>query len=171
MRPASTERSLAMRITLAELQQRVGGELRGDGQTAITSAEILREVKAGGITLVDRLKLMPELANSPAAAAVVGTDCPAIELPCLVVADVHAAFAAIVELFRPRRNVAPTGCSTSARVDPTAKLGQRVSIGPLATIGPDCELGDDVVIHAGAHLMAGYKLGQGARFFSNPVSS
>jgi UDP-3-O-[3-hydroxymyristoyl] glucosamine N-acyltransferase len=158
-----------MRFTLAELQQRVGGELRGDPQTLILSAEILREVKPGGITLVDRVKLLPDLAKSNAAAAVVGADCPSMELPCLAVADVHAAFGAIVELFRPKRKTAPEGVSASARIDPSANLGQRVSIGALATIGPDCILADDVVIHAGVHLMAGCKLGAGVQVFPNAV--
>lgn len=158
-----------MRFTLAELQQRVGGELRGDPQTVILSAEILREVKPGGITLVDRVKLLPELAKSSAAAAVLGADCPPMELPCLVVSDVHAAFSAIVEMYRPKRKTAPEGLSTSARIDPSAKLGGRVSVGPLATIGPDCELADDVVIHAGVHLMAGCKLGPGVVIFPNAV--
>lgn len=158
-----------MPVTLGELQKLVGGELRGDPQTVISSAEILREVQPGGITLVDRAKLLPELARSPAAAAVVGLDCPPLDIPSLAVQDVHAAFAAIVQCFRPRRDTAPRGVSTSARVDPSAKLGERVAIGPLATVGPDCEIGDDVVIHAGAHLMAGCKIGDGVQVFPNAV--
>jgi UDP-3-O-[3-hydroxymyristoyl] glucosamine N-acyltransferase len=158
-----------MPLTLGELQQRVGGELRGDPDTLISSAEIVREVKPGGITLVDRTKLLPELAKSCAAAAVVASDCPEIELPCLAVSDVHAAFGAIVEMFRPKRRTAPEGFSTSARIDPSAKIGSRVSIGPLATIGPDCELADDVVIHAGVHLMGGCKIAPGVVIFPNAV--
>lgn len=158
-----------MQVTLGELRERVGGELRGDPGTVICSADILREVKAGGITLVDKVKLLEELQKSAAAAAVVSKDCGEIALPCLVVNDVHAAFSAIVELFRPQRNSALPGFATSARVSPSAKLGERVSIGPLATIGDDCELGDDVVIHAGVHLMAGCKIESGVQIFPNAV--
>lgn len=158
-----------MRFTLAELQQRVGGELRGDPQTVILSAEILREVQPGGITLVDRVKLLPELAKSAAAAAVVGNDCAGAELPCLVVTDVHAAFSAIVQMFRPKRETVPVGLSGSARIDPTAKIGERVTIGPLATVGAHCEIADDVVIHAGVHLMAGCKIGPGVVIFPSAV--
>jgi carbonic anhydrase/acetyltransferase-like protein (isoleucine patch superfamily) len=85
------------------------------------------------------------------------------------VADVHAAFAAVIGLLRPARPVATRGVSPLAVVDPTARIATDVDIHALATIGADVEIGPGVTIHSGVRIGAGCRIGTGTVIFSNAV--
>jgi UDP-N-acetylglucosamine acyltransferase len=54
------------------------------------------------------------------------------------------------------------GIHPTAVIDPSSKIGARVSVGPYAVIGPECEIGDDVWI--GPHAVVEYAtVGAGCR--------
>ncbi len=155
--------------TLGQLADRVGGRIQGDPQLPIHGAAVLGEVEAGEITLVDHVDRMKRLNSTQAAAVVIGEkvvgelagvgDDPA-RLAAIVVADVHAAFAAIVAHFRPQRGRAEIGVSPRAIVSPTARWGQSVNIHPGVTIGDDCLIGDGTAILPGAQILAGCEIGR-----------
>ena len=114
--------------TLRDLAELVGGRIEGDVSTDICGAAILRDVKAGEITLVDHADRLKRLQASVAAAVVLSEKVAAIgNLPvaAIVVDDVHAAFAKIVCHFRPPRTDAAIGISPQAIVSPTAAMGQK----------------------------------------------
>ncbi|MGC3969491.1 MAG: UDP-3-O-(3-hydroxymyristoyl)glucosamine N-acyltransferase [Pirellulales bacterium] len=154
--------------TLSELAQLTGGIVRGDGNLAIHGASPLSTASSGEITLLDSAQRVKKLAGTPAAAVVVpqGT---AVDLPAIEVADVHAAFKAIVSLFRPARQTARRGISPLAVVSPSARIAADVEIGPYAVIGDDVEIGPRCTIHPGVQLMAGTKLGADVVVFPNAV--
>lgn len=158
-----------MATTLAELASLVGGEVRGDSATTLSGAATLAEAEAGEITLIDRADKAAQLAQSAAAAAVAPQGAEFAGRPLLLVADVHAAFTAVVRHFRPQRTAAPVGVSAAASVSASARIGANVNIYPGATIGEEVEIGPDATIHAGCQIMAGSKLGAGVTLMPNVV--
>jgi UDP-3-O-[3-hydroxymyristoyl] glucosamine N-acyltransferase len=84
----------------------------------------LKQARASG---AGALLIGPRLADSD------------LGMPCLLVANPHAAFARATELFNPEPALRP-GIHPSAVIDPEA------------TVGQDCEIGPGVVLAAGAHI-------------------
>ncbi|MDX1946426.1 MAG: UDP-3-O-(3-hydroxymyristoyl)glucosamine N-acyltransferase [Pirellulaceae bacterium] len=158
-----------MSLPLLEVANLVGGQLVGDGTTLIRGAATLSCARPGDITLADQPKLAPQLARSQAAAVIVGPNFPRIELPCIVVDHVHAAFAMVVRHFRPSRLARPVGISPSAQISATARLSEQVQVHPLATIGEDVEIGPRSVIHSGARILDGCRIGADVTIFPNAV--
>jgi UDP-3-O-[3-hydroxymyristoyl] glucosamine N-acyltransferase len=160
--------------TLGQLAELVGGRVQGDPRLPIYGAEVLGEVEAGEITLVDHSDRLKQLNSTRASAVVlseevagglagVGDDAArsdAARPAAIVVADVHAAFAAIVTHFRPARGRAPIGIDPRAIVSRTARCGENVSIHAGATVGDDCLIGDGTTIRPGAQILAGCEIGR-----------
>ena len=159
--------------TLGNLAALVGGRVQGDPQLPIRGIEVLSEVAAGEITLVDHQDRIKRLNGTPAAAVVTteaiakiiasagddATGKPATSIAAIVVSDVHAAFATIVAHFRPPRIRAAIGISSRAIISPSARWGNDVNIHPGVTIGDDCLIGDGTTILPGAQILAGCEIG------------
>ncbi|MEO1496121.1 MAG: UDP-3-O-(3-hydroxymyristoyl)glucosamine N-acyltransferase [Planctomycetota bacterium] len=173
--------------TLGELAALVGAEVVGDPNTYISGAWPIDDATPGCVTLIDHADRVDRLAESPAAAAVGPTDLPECDKPMLLVADPHAAFAALVQRFRPRSTRVSPGVAPTSVIDPSTTLGDRVAVGSNSVIGRDCVIGDDVQIGpgvavgdrchigAGSYLAAGVvlydgvRVGSGCRIHSNAV--
>ena len=165
-----TQGGAVMSITLGDLTAAVGGRLVGGAPAlAVTAAATLETVSAQGITLVDSPDKLHLLAKSAAAAAIVPAGSGPLDRPTIEVGDVHAAFATVIQQFRPPRDAARVGVSPQAVIDPSARLAADVEIHPLAWVGPDCEIAAGATIHAGVRLMAGCRIGAGTTIFPNAV--
>jgi UDP-3-O-[3-hydroxymyristoyl] glucosamine N-acyltransferase len=154
--------------TLGQLAELVGGRLDGDRNTTIQAAAVLSEVATGEITFIDQPERLKQLSATQAAAVVApekiadhwnGSD-GSPRLPAIFVADVHAAFSAIVLHFRPSRTRAAVGIDPRAIVSSSARWGYGVNIHPGATIGDDCQIGNGTTILPGARIMPGCTIGQ-----------
>jgi UDP-3-O-[3-hydroxymyristoyl] glucosamine N-acyltransferase len=185
LKPARRLHAMSNRsTTLGHLAELVGGQISGDSSIAIHGAAVLSEVAAGQITFVDQPERAKQLLDTQAA-AVVAPERLADQLaavgpgparkPAILVADVHAAFAAIVGHFRPSRLRLAVGIDPCAIVSPAAQCGSNVNIHPGATIGDDCQIGNGTTILPGAHVMPGcvigddVTIGPGAVLYENTV--
>ena len=158
-----------MEATLAELAAMVGGQVVGCGDLVVHGAAPLRDAMPGQITLVDGGEKNRNLVACRAAAVVAPRSFTPQGMPAIQVENVHRAFTAIIEYFRPQRRHARTGVSPAAIVSPTARLAEDVEIHPLATIGDDVTIGARSVIHSGVHVMAGSQIGADTVIFPNAV--
>ena len=159
-----------MAVTLETLAAHIGGTLVGGGAgMTVAGASTLETAGPDQITLVDHVDKLHLLAKSAAGAAIVPTGAGAIGRPAIEVADVHAAFAAVITLLRPPRPRIRIGRSPQAAIDPTATLGADVDIHPFATVGADVEIGAGATIHAGVRLLPGCRIGAGTEIFPNAV--
>ena len=156
-----------MRCTAAELAQRVGAVLEGDGSLAVTGVAGLREAGPGDITFLANMRYAPDVAETRAAAVVVPMDwtrpCGAPVL--LRVKNPDKAFARIAEAFAPAPIQPPPGIHPAAVVSPEARLGAGVSVGPHVVIEPGAEVGEASVLFAGCYLGHGVKVGARCRFY------
>lgn len=158
-----------MNLTLSAIAAIVQGELHGDGQQVVTGAATLATARPGEITLADNSKLARQLAASAASAVIVPKDYVPEGRPYIVVASVHAAFAKVVQTFRPQRQRRAIGVSPLASISASAQLSAGVEIHPLAFIGDDVEIGAGAVIHSGVRILDGCQIGAGTVIFPNAV--
>ncbi len=158
-----------MTTTLEKLAALVGGRVEGDPTLAVTGAASIGRAQSGDITLADAPRLARQLAQCQACAVVVSEGYPATPIARLVVSDVHAAFAQIVDYFRPSQESATAGRSPHAHISPTARLAADVAVHAFASIGDNVTVESGVVIHGGVHVMAGCRIGAGAVLFPNVV--
>lgn len=158
-----------MGTTLADLASLVGGRVDDHADTLIDGAAIIRDVQAGQITLADRPELAKQLAQSQAAAVVVSENFPNPGLPCIVVSNVHLAFAMIVQHFQPSFAQAKGGIHPSAIIADSAVIEAEVEIGPGCVVGDEAYIGAGTQLHSGVYVHAGSKVGPNCMIFSGVV--
>ncbi len=158
-------------FTLAELSQRFGLELRGDGDVLIHGVATLASAAGGQLAFLANPRYRGQLAGSAAAAVVLRADdadaatTPDLNRSVLIARDPYAAFAKISALFEAREThpagIHPSAAiATDAVVDPSAHVGPFVTVGARsrieagAVVGPGCMIGEDCVVGAGCELVA-----------------
>jgi UDP-3-O-[3-hydroxymyristoyl] glucosamine N-acyltransferase len=150
----------------AELAERFGLELRGDGAVRVHGVGTLARGQPGELAFLANSKYRNHLAESRASVVTMrAEDAAGYKGTALVARDPYVAFAKMSALFEPRP-LRPAGIHASAdiavdaQVDPTAHIGAFVSIGARsrigkgALIGPGCVIGEDCVVGPDSELVA-----------------
>ena len=160
-----------MAMQLGDIASLVEGRLNGRPEISCTGANPPGEATSTEITMLDDPSRLESLKDSRATAVVTrsAVDLSAVglgDVPQLIVADPHQAFAKIVATFRPPidTTVPTEGIDSTAvihetaKVHPTATIGMGVTIGartrvmPGVAIAPFTAVGDDCVLHANVTL-------------------
>jgi UDP-3-O-[3-hydroxymyristoyl] glucosamine N-acyltransferase len=140
-------------FTLQELATMSGGELVGEPELKITGAASLAEATAGEISFFANRKYVGLLRKTRASAVFVPSDfAEPITAAQIRVSNPSKAFEQVVLKLAPKRITYAVGVHPSAIVDPTARLGERVSIQPHAVIEAGAGIGDDTIIGAGSYI-------------------
>ena len=147
---------------LAQLAERFGLELKGEGSVPLHTVCTLAPGKPGAIAFLANPKLREGLASTQASAVIVGRKDAAALRTGLIAPDPYVAFARIAALFEPH---APAlGIHPTAVVAASARIGTGCSIGPHCVVGEDVVLGDACVLGARVYLHAGVRIGARCRF-------
>ncbi len=155
-----------LRHTAAELAERFGLILRGDGGRRIDGVATLARAGASQLAFLANPRYRSQLADCSAGLVVMREDdFEGYAGDALIAKDPYSAFAKMAALFDHRPAFAP-GVHPSAAIDPTAEISADasiaafVSVGPRtrvdagAFIGPGCVIGEDCAIGAGSELTA-----------------
>jgi UDP-3-O-[3-hydroxymyristoyl] glucosamine N-acyltransferase len=145
-------------VKLHELAERLGCELRGDGEVEIDGVAPIERAGPRDLTFLANPRYAPHLATTRAAAVILAPGHEA-SLPCLVSDNPYLAFARAVELLRPATRPAP-GVHPSAQVDPTAVLGPDVHVAALGVVGRGARIGARSVLHPHVVLYEGVEVGE-----------
>jgi UDP-3-O-[3-hydroxymyristoyl] glucosamine N-acyltransferase len=146
-------------LTLADLQARLGGEIRGDAGVAIRGAASLEHAGADQIGFLVGAKYLAQARASRAGALIIpATLTEDLPQSCLAVANPHAAFARAVAMLYPEPQP-DRGIHPSAVVAADAQFGADVRVGPGAVIGAGARVGARSVIHANAVIGPGASIG------------
>ena len=86
--------------------------------------------------------------------------------PVIRVENPRAAFAALLELFRPQEEVERV-VSPYAFVSKKAKIGSNVAIQPFAVVEDDAEIGDGTVLYPHAYVGKRVKIGKDCTLYPN----
>ena len=155
---------------LAELAQRIGGVVVGDGDLLLRGVSTLQNGRPGTISFLANPRYRTHLRATRASAVVLKPEaaegCP---VDAILAANPYARFARITRLFDLSAGVV-AGIDPSASIAPDARLGDGVHVGPgavvqaravlgdQAAVGPNCVIGPDVVVGEGARLAANVTL-------------
>ncbi len=121
-----------MPVRLSALAQIVGGTLVGDASLSISGAATLDAARPDQIAFLDSVERAARLSRSKAGAVVVPQSFVPLSVPAIQVADVHKAFATLVEFFRPPREHGRRRVNIQSIVGWTARLGDDVHVEPGA---------------------------------------
>lgn len=163
-------------MRLRELAEKLGREIRGDGEVMLHGVASLERAGPGDLSFVRSLAWAKTVVGSRASAVVAPAMVDTAGLPSLISPNPGLDFARAVSLLlppaRPAAGVHPsTYVAAGATVDPSACIGPLCSIGEGARIGarsvlhagvhvyPDVRVGEDCTIHAGVVLREGTDLG------------
>lgn len=101
-------------MTLAEIAQRVGCELHGDGDCVVSAVATLQNATPGQISFLANSRYRRYLAGTRASAVVLRRDdLPDCHVNALVCDNPYLAYARVAALLNPRPPV-PSGCHPSA---------------------------------------------------------
>ena len=157
-----------MTFTLQEVATTSGGELIGDPSLQITGAASLVEATAGEISFFGNRKYIGLLRKTRASAIFVPPDfAEPINAAHIRVSNPTKAFEEVLLKFAPKPITFAPGVHSSAVVDPSAQLGERVSIQPLAVIEPGARIGDDTIIGAGSYVGQETVIGSACLIYPN----
>lgn len=145
-----------------------GGELLGNPEQRITGAASLSEAVPGEISFFADPRYFSRLRKTRASAVFVPLDfSETIPAGQIRVANPSKAFEQIVLKLAPKPVTFAPGVHPSAIVDPSAKLGARVSIQPYAVIEADASIGDDSIIGAGTYIAHETSIGPSCMIYPN----
>ncbi|EOD81107.1 UDP-3-O-[3-hydroxymyristoyl] glucosamine N-acyltransferase [Grimontia indica] len=154
-------------ITLAELAEKLGAELHGDGSVQITAIAGMDKAGEGEITFLSSSKYRKHLAECQASAVMVKeADLSYCTGNALVLKDPYLGYALTAQLLDTTPACA-VDIAPSAYVSPTAKLGNGVAVGHNAVVEDGVELGDNVQVGAGCFVGKDTKLGANTRLWAN----
>jgi UDP-3-O-[3-hydroxymyristoyl] glucosamine N-acyltransferase len=140
-------------FTLRDIATLTGGELIGDPSLQIKGAASLAEAAPGELSFFANRKYIGLLRKTRASAVFVPADfAEPIQAAQVRVSNPTKAFEEVVLKFAPKSIAFSPGIHPSAVVDPSARLGDRVSIQPHVVIEAGTKIGDDTIIGAGSYI-------------------
>jgi UDP-3-O-[3-hydroxymyristoyl] glucosamine N-acyltransferase len=156
-------------ITVAELAERIGAELIGEGSGCVTAVGPIEASSETDVTFVADGKRAPLLSKSKAAAAIVNKQFTDYTKPQLVVANVNTALIEALKIFAPKLRTPKSGIAPSAVVGENVELADSASIGACAVIADNAQIGKNSVIAAGCVIGENSVIGNNCRLDSNVV--
>ncbi|MHC4573803.1 MAG: UDP-3-O-(3-hydroxymyristoyl)glucosamine N-acyltransferase [Planctomycetota bacterium] len=148
-------------MTVAQLAERIGAELVGEGRGRINGVGAAAAAGSAEVTFITNSRHVAALEKSKAGAVIVAQRIEDLANPQLIVKNVDAALIGALNIFAPKLKTA------SAGIDPTAKMGQNVNIGAGAAVGPYVVIDDGAEIGANSIIASGCRIGENSRVGEN----
>ena len=156
----------AKKLRLAQIVERLGGEIRGDAQTQIAQVATLESAGPQHISFLANSKYRKQLSGTAAGAVILGcADSALTELPRIVCDNPYLYFARVSAMFNPPPLARP-GVHKSAVVEPGTRIPASASIAAGACIGRSVKLGRSVVIGPGCYVGDATEIGSGSRLMA-----
>jgi len=163
-------------LTLTQIHQLVGGELHGDGATALETLASLSDATAQALAFVANDKVLQVKTDITAGALLAHRRLPELAIPHIVVPNPQLAFAQVAQRFfvppTVSRGIAAeltrgeqVTIGQDASVWPFVSLGDRVTIGSRVTlypgvfVGSDSVIGDDSILYPNVVIREGCSIG------------
>ncbi len=157
-------------MKLAEIVEKFGGSLEGDGEIEITAVAGLGEGGEGDISFLSNPKYAVQVASTKVSAVIVPNDWDRPVRCALVrVENSDQVFAQAAELFYEAPPKPATGVHPSAVVAESVQLGEGACIGANCTVEEGVVIGSNTVISPNCHI--GYKTTIGDDCFLYPLAS
>ena len=153
-----------MRVTIADIVARLGGESVGDASLVIDRIASLEAATPSEIGFLANPRYRAQLGSTRAGCVIVAPalrDEAAARGAAIVTPDAYLYYARLSQWWLERvRPAPPSGVHPSAVVDASARVDASASIGPLAYIGAGASIGAGTRVGARAVVADGCHLGQ-----------
>lgn len=157
----------AATYTLGDLAQRLGAELQGDANCAITGLATLQEAQLGQLGFLANPAYRKYLKNTQASAVIMHPDLASdFDGNKLLLANPYLGYAQLTPLF-DLQPVLPSGIHNTAVIDDTATVDPSAAIGACVVIEAGAVIAADVEIGAGCFIGADSIIGRGSRLNPN----
>jgi UDP-3-O-[3-hydroxymyristoyl] glucosamine N-acyltransferase len=156
-------------FSLAELADRVGGRVEGDGSVRIGRVMPLEDAGPGDVSFFANRKYLAAFEGTRAGAVVVGESeevAPGRNL--LRAGNAYLAFARISTLFHPPREPVPE-ISAHAVVSPGATVHPSAEVQAFAWVGPGASVGARTILFPGVVVGEGARVGEDCILYPNVV--
>jgi UDP-3-O-[3-hydroxymyristoyl] glucosamine N-acyltransferase len=151
-------------VRLAELAERLGCRLEGDGGVEIGGVRSLEDAGPGDLTFVTEARHLPRLETSGAGAVILAAALPGSKRPALRTSNPYLALArALVVFYQPLSGV--PGIHPTAVVSADARVHDTASIGPLCVLAGGVEIGAGTILDAQVFVGGNVRVGQDCRLF------
>ncbi|QXH45795.1 UDP-3-O-(3-hydroxymyristoyl)glucosamine N-acyltransferase [Pseudomonas xanthosomatis] len=152
---------MTVTMTLGQLAEALGAQLKGPEALQITGLATLQEAGAGQLSFLANKQYRKFLDDTQAAAVLLkAEDAEGFAGNALIVADPYLAYARISHLFDPKPK-AVAGIHPSAVVHEDAQVDASASIGPFAVIEAGARIGANVSVAAHCFVGARCVIGDG----------
>lgn len=153
--------------TLAEIVERLGGEVQGGAHTRVSQIATLSSAQPYQISFLANLKYRSQLAESAAGAFIIGRDAAETTTkPCIIADNPYTYFARVSALFNPP-HVAVPGVHSSAVVHPEAFIAADASIGANAVVEQGAKIGAGSIVGAGSVVGRDCIIGSACLLYAN----
>lgn len=157
-----------MAMTLNELAQRIGADVRGDGDRAITQCNGIEEATSDQVSFLANRKYNKLLQTTNAGAVIVSAadaEGAPEQLTLLIAKDPYFAFREALVVLHGFRKHPPAGIADTAIIDPTATIGDNVCIQHHVVIEAGVTVGDNTVIYPHCYLGRNAKVGNDCQLY------
>ena len=153
-------------MRLSEIAARLDCVLKGDGDVDITRVVGIEDAGTGHLTFVSNPKYAAKARTTGASAVIVSPDFPDIPAATLRSGNPYLAFARAVELFyeAPRQD---QRIDATARIDPSAAIGEGASIGPFVVIEGNVQIGKHCTVLPFVHISRGARIGDNFKAYAH----
>lgn len=151
-----------MQISAKELAILLKGTIEGDPDVVVHAPSKIEEGGEGTISFLGNRKYEQFAATTTASVLLVDESFhppDPIKPTLLRVKDVYASIAILLEHFNRTQEI-PSGVSSMAFVDITARLGEGVAISRFAVVGKDTSIGANTIIYDQVYLGQDVVIGQ-----------
>ncbi len=175
-----------MSYRLAELAEKVGGEVRGDPDRQVDGIRGLETAGPRDLSFFTHRRYRKAAISSKAGALLVSPQVVDMEHDLLVVPDPYYTLAELLDLIYPQPSK-PAGVHATAVIGEGAVVDPSASVGPCAVIGErsrlaaeveirahvvvgrDCEIGRETVLFPGVVIYDDVEIGERCRVHSGVV--
>lgn len=156
-------------ITIAELAERIGAQLVGEGSGRVAAVGPVEASSETDVTFVADEKRAPLLSNSKAAAVIVNKRLADCARPQLVVENVNTALIEALKIFAPKLGTPESGVDETARTGKDVDISDSASIGACTVLADKVRIGKNSVIAAGCVIGENSVIGDNCRLDGNVV--
>ncbi|RYU69425.1 UDP-3-O-(3-hydroxymyristoyl)glucosamine N-acyltransferase [Aliivibrio finisterrensis] len=155
------------RITLAELAEKLGATVHGNGDVVVHSIASMSKASEGDITFLSDAKYRKHLAECKASAVIVKeADIEFCQSNALIMKDPYLGFALAAQALDTTPAPA-TNIAASAYIADDAIIGEGVAIGHNAVIESKAVIADGAIIGAGCFIGQEAKIGKNTKLWAN----
>jgi len=158
-----------MKLTVAQLAERIGAELVGDGSGQISAVGAAEAAGESDVTFITNDRHIPHLKKSRAGAVIAARRIEGLARPQLIVKNVNAALIETLNVFAPKLRAAAEGIDPTAKIGQNVKIAKGVSVGAGVVIEDGAEIGENSIIASWCKIGENSRLGKNCRLDSNVV--